>query len=237
MTPSSAGRRETIGFAHRGARSERQENTLDSFRRALELGANGLESDAWITGDGIAVLDHDGVTGPVWRHRAISAQSRTDLPGHIPALSDLYHECGTDYELSLDVKDPAALSVILNVAAASGALDRLWLCYQDWRLMAGWKRVSGAAHLVESTHPNWMPEGLEARAVALAGAGIEAVNMRGDEWTAERVQQVQAVGLRAFAWDAQSAEQIDRLLDLGLDGLYSDHVDRMMAAIRARRQG
>ncbi len=52
-----------IGFAHRGARSERPENTLEAFRRALELGATGLESDAWITADGEVVLDHDGVPG------------------------------------------------------------------------------------------------------------------------------------------------------------------------------
>ena len=38
-----------ITFAHRGARTEAPENTLPAFRRALELGAGGLETDAWVS--------------------------------------------------------------------------------------------------------------------------------------------------------------------------------------------
>jgi glycerophosphoryl diester phosphodiesterase len=224
----------TIGFAHRGARAERRENTLEAFSRALELGATGLESDAWITADGIVVLDHDGVIGPIWRRRAISAQNREDLPGHIPSLAELYRECGAGYELSLDVKDPAALEPIIAEARKVDAAHRLWLCHHDWRLAAGWKRISGISHLVESTHVNWMREGLEMRAAALKEAGIDAVNLRGDQWNPERVEQVHRAALAAFAWDAQSVAEIERLLDLGIDGMYSDHVDRMMTAIRAR---
>src|SRR6476619_1442690 len=50
-----------IAFGHRGARAHAQENTLESFALALRLGATGLESDVWLTTDGVPVLDHDGV--------------------------------------------------------------------------------------------------------------------------------------------------------------------------------
>lgn len=49
-----------IGFAHRGARAYAPENTLEAFALALKLGADGLESDVWLTADGVPVLDHDG---------------------------------------------------------------------------------------------------------------------------------------------------------------------------------
>jgi glycerophosphoryl diester phosphodiesterase len=234
MTPPSGLPRVPIGFAHRGARSERRENTLDAFSRALELGANGLESDAWITADGVVVLDHDGVIGSLWRRRPISTQSRSDLPDHIPSLEELFQECGTDFELSLDIKDPASLESVMRIAGAAGATGKLWLCYQDWRLMAAWKGVTAGAHLVESTHTNWMSEGLGPRAAALDAAGIHAINLHGSDWNAERLKEVHQAGLLGFGWDAQSKAEILRLLDLGLDGLYSDHVDRMVAAIRSR---
>ncbi len=223
-----------IGFAHRGARSERPENTIAAFARALELGATGLESDAWITADGVVVLDHDGVTGPVWRRRAISAQARGELPDHIPSLEDLFHGCGAEYELSLDVKDPAALEGIVGASEAAGITTRLWLCHHDWRLLAGWKSRVGGAHLVESTRVSWMSEGLGPRAHTLKQAGIDALNLHRGEWDPGRVADVHGAGLYALGWDAQSADDISRLLDLGLDGIYSDHVGRMMAGVKAR---
>jgi glycerophosphoryl diester phosphodiesterase len=221
----------TIAFAHRGARSERPENTLDAFTRALELGANGLESDAWLTADGVVVLDHDGVIGPVWRRRAMAACSRAELPDHVPSLTQLYETCGTAYELSLDVKDPAALSGIVAVASSFGAADRLWLCHNDWRPMAAWRRAAPHCHLVESTNLHWMSEGLSARVSALAAAGFAAINLHRSQWDEGALRETHAVGLRAFGWDAQSEEELVRLVELGLDGVYSDHVDRMTRAV------
>src|SRR5688500_9253716 len=78
-----------IGFAHRGARSLAPENTLAACALALRLGATGLESDAWLTEDGVVVLDHDGVVGNRLRRRAILTVARADLPDNFPALADL----------------------------------------------------------------------------------------------------------------------------------------------------
>lgn len=220
-----------IGFAHRGARSERPENTLSAFERALELGANGLESDAWLSADGQAVLDHDGVVGPVWRHRAISTCSRSDLPAHIPTLDELYERCGTGFELSLDVKDPAALGAVMAAARRHGATGRLWLCHHDWRVMAGWRPLVADAHLVESSNLAWMREGLAARVSALAAAGLDALNLHRSQWDRAAVVEVHAVGLAAFAWDAQEEGDLSALVAAGVDGVYSDHVGRMVAVL------
>ncbi len=43
-----------IAFGHRGARAYAPDNTLESFALALRLGATGLESDVWLTADGVA---------------------------------------------------------------------------------------------------------------------------------------------------------------------------------------
>jgi glycerophosphoryl diester phosphodiesterase len=221
-----------IGFAHRGARTERRENTIDAFSWALAEGATGLESDAWITSDGAIVLNHDGVTGPLWRRRAISTRPRSALPDHIASLEELFDECGTDYELSLDLKDPAALEATVRIAQEAGAAERLWLCHDDWKLMAGWKPLTGDAHLVDSTSVSRMTQGVAARARALHDAGIDALNLHRSQWDATVLGEVHAVGVLAFAWDAQCPGEITRLLELGIDGLYSDHVGRLMAAIK-----
>ena len=226
-------RRPPIGFAHRGARAHAPENTLESFRLAVRLGAGGLESDVWLTADGEAVLDHDGLIRQGLRKRPIAEVDRADLPGHIPSLAELYAEVGPALELSLDVKDPAAFDRVVEVATAAGpdALEHLWLCHPDWALIADWRQRCATVRLVDSTFLGHMPNGPERRAAELAGAGVDAVNLHHSEWTGGLVALFHRFGVLCFGWDAQHERILDGLLDDGLDAVYSDHVDRMVDAL------
>ncbi|MET0728621.1 MAG: glycerophosphodiester phosphodiesterase [Acidimicrobiales bacterium] len=226
-------RRPPIGFAHRGARAHAPDNTLEAFRLALRLGASGLESDVWVTADGEAVLDHDGVIRQGLRRRPISSVPRAELPEHIPTLAELYAEVGTLIDLSLDVKDPAAFHRILDAAteAGPGALEHLWLCHPDWRLLAEWRLRCPQVRLVDSTVLGHMPDGPERRAAELAEAGIDAVNLHHSEWTGGLVALFHRFEVLCFGWDAQHERILGTLLDCGIDAVYSDHVDRMTDAL------
>jgi glycerophosphoryl diester phosphodiesterase len=225
-----------IGFAHRGASAHAPENTLEAFTLALRLGATGLESDVWLTADGEAVLDHDGVVGGRLRRRRVADVRRADLPAHIPTLDDLYATCGTDFELSLDVKDPAAAPRVVEIARAAGggAPERLWLCHHDWELVASWRQpLGGDVRLVDSTRLARMKQGPERRAAQLAAAGIDAVNLHRSDWTGGLTTLFHRFDVLAFGWDAQLERHLAELLDMGVDAVYSNHVDRMTDAISA----
>ncbi|MDZ7676446.1 MAG: glycerophosphodiester phosphodiesterase [Acidimicrobiales bacterium] len=223
-------RRPRIGFAHRGARAHAPENTLEAFELARRLGASGLESDVWVTADGVAVLDHDGVVGR-FRRRPIADLARARLPQHIPALAELYEQVGTDLPLSLDVKDPAAFEATIRAAVEAGALDRLWLCHPDWKLVATWRARNEGVHLVDSTRLHKIKEGPERRAMALRDAGIEAINMHHTDWTGGLTTLFHRFGIECFGWDAQLPRILERVLLAGVDAVYSDHVDRMVDAL------
>ncbi len=222
-------------FAHRGARALAAENTLEAFTLALRLGATGLESDVWLTADGEAVLDHDGVVGGRLRRRAIGTLERNDLPHHIPTLDDLYATCGTSMQVSLDVKDPAGFDRVVAVARAAGgdALANLWLCHPHWKLLAEWREHDDTVHLVDSTRLDRIKEGPERRAADLAAAGIDALNMHHLDWTGGLTTLCHRFGVLAFGWDAQTPRVLSELIDAGIDGVYSDHVDRMVDAVTA----
>ncbi len=223
-------RRPPIGFAHRGARAHATENTLEAFTLGLRLGATGLESDVWITADGVPVLDHDGVVGRL-RRTPIAKVDRVDLPDHIPALAELYETVGPDIPLSLDVKDPAAFEATVRTAEEMGAAHALWLCHPDWELVATWRDRSEAIHLVDSTRIGKIAEGPERRAKSLRDAGIEVINMHHSDWTGGLTTLFHRFELECFGWDAQQPRILDGLLDIGIDGVYSDHVDRMVDAM------
>lgn len=228
-----------IGFAHRGARAHAPENTLEAFELALRLGATGLESDVWVTADGVAVLDHDGVVGGLLKRRRIRDVARRDLPSHIPELAALYGELGTDFDLSLDVKDPAAgpVAVQVSMAADPTMVSRLWLCDDDLDRMVSWRTVSPHVRLVDSTRLSRIKQGPERLAAELQAKGIDAVNLHHRDWTGGLVTLFHRFRVQAWGWDAQHDRVLDGLLRMGIDAVFSDHVDRMVDALgrHARR--
>lgn len=222
-----------VAFAHRGARAHAPENTLEAFSLALKLGATGLESDVWITADGELVLDHDGVVSSRLRKRPIAEVVRAALPSHVPTLAELFTLCGTDVAVSLDLKAPDIGQAVVDLAAdvAPHVLERLWLCSPTWQSLLPLR--GQGARLVDSTRLLRIKEGPERRAATLASEGIDAVNMHHTDWSGGLVALFHRFDRVAFGWDLQFEEVLRPALRMGLDGVFSDHVDRMMDAYRA----
>lgn len=228
-------RRPPIAFAHRGASAHAEGNTLDAFRLALRLGATGLETDAWLTADGEVVLHHDGALRSGLRRRPLSQLARHELPPDIPTLEELYDGCGTDYELSVDVKDPAAAPRAVAVATAAGAVGRLWLGGAELRAVVAWRALSPDVRLVDSTRLRRIKGGPERRAATLAAEGVDALNMHWSDWSGGLTTLLHRFGRLTFAWDAQHRRMLDTVLRMGIDGVFSDHVDVMVDAVAGRR--
>jgi glycerophosphoryl diester phosphodiesterase len=222
-----------IAFGHRGARAHAPDNTLAGFELALKLGATGLESDVWVTADGIPVLDHDGVVKrALGKNRPIGELQRATLPGHIPSLIELIDRCGSDYHLSLDLKDATSGQVVIDTVteAAPQMLERLWLCAPSWETLLPLR--GRGAKLVDSTRLSRIKEGAERRAATLREHGIDAINMHHTDWTGGTVTLFHRFDRVAFGWDMQEPHILQAGLRMGLDGIYSDWVDRMIEAYK-----
>src|SRR5579883_3471911 len=119
-----------LRFAHRGAPVPPVcENTLAAFAAALRAGAEGLESDVWLTADGVPVLLHG--SGRL-RGRPVATLRRDELPRQIPSLEQLWQQLGSGFDLALDMAAPQAAATVVELARRYDGLDRLWLTY--WRL-------------------------------------------------------------------------------------------------------
>lgn len=214
-------------FAHRGGRGHGRDNTLATFREALARGATGLETDAWLTADGLVVLDHDGVLrASQGTQQPIADVRRDELPAHVPTLGELYATCGTEFDLAIDVRRPNVAAAIIDEATAHGAGDRLWLVGGSPRLLSGWQRPDYTGRFAMSIKRQARQGDVADRAKQ---AGAHALNMRWPWWTRRWVQQVHDAGLFAFAYDVQWRWAMRRCARLGIDGVFSDHVDRLVA--------
>ncbi len=79
---------------------------------------------------------------------------------------------------------------------------------------------------------SWTAGARTPRRRPVRSAGIEAVNLHHTEWTGglHRAFYHRFEKAWRFAWDVQFERQMDELFDSGIDGVYSDHVDRMLDA-------
>ena len=223
-----------VAFAHRGGKAHAPENTIEAFKLGLKLGATGLESDVWLTADGVPVLDHDGLIKTRFSKRPIGELRRDQLPAFVPSLAELIEACGTGYHLSLDLKAGAGrrvLDVVNDVAP--DLLPRLWLCEPSWQALLPLREHTRGARLVDSTRLARIKEGPERRAATLANEGIDAINMHHTDWNGGLVTLVHRFELCAIAWDLQFEHVLRPILRMGIDGVHSDWVDRMMDAYRA----
>lgn len=220
-----------IAFAHRGARAYAPENTIEAFQLALRLGATGLESDVWVTSDGIAVLDHDGIVRRRGRKIPISEMTQADLPSHIPTVAAMLDAVNGDFDFSLDVKDPSALPATLDaVRLVKPELEpRLWLCHHKWQVVASWRSLT-AAKLVDSTRLSRLKEGPERRAAQLHESGVDCINMHHTDWNGGLVTLFHRFNRYALGWDMQQGYVLDDGIRMGLDGVFSDYTDRMIDA-------
>jgi glycerophosphoryl diester phosphodiesterase len=53
-----SGNRRPQAIAHRGYKAKFPENTMGAFKGAVDVGADALETDIHLSGDGVVVLSH-----------------------------------------------------------------------------------------------------------------------------------------------------------------------------------
>lgn len=191
------------------------ENSLEAFQLALARGVRGLESDVWLSSEGQPVLHH----GPPHKEK------REPL-----SLAELFAACGTDFDLSLDMKGPGTAQATVAVAHAAGFDPRrLWLCGGSGS-SAAWREYDPDVRLV--TDLRWRDALLHAEDVVplIAEQTVDAVNLRHGRWTKRLVRIVHDAGMLAFAWDVNHRWTRTYVLRTGVDGIFSDHASLLVSS-------
>jgi glycerophosphoryl diester phosphodiesterase len=220
-----------ITFAHRGARIDEPENTIPAFRRALELGAAGLETDAWLSSDGEVVLAHDPIVRKGLKRYRLADTTAAQLADlGVPRLADLYETLGRDFDLSVDVKEPGVAAPLMAVARDAGAPERLWMCVEDVDALRS-LRSNHDVRLVHSQRRRALSVPIERHAADLADAGIDAMNMHHTDWSGGLVSLFHRFDVLAFAWDVQEVRHLRTALQIGVDAVYCDRPDRMVSVV------
>jgi glycerophosphoryl diester phosphodiesterase len=249
----------TIVYAHRGASLERPENTLVSFRRALELGADALETDVHLTADGAVVACHDphgervaGVPRSIaasslvevrgWDAGYVFVDARGERPfmgqGHrVPTLDELLGEL-PKVRLNVDLKSeaPELVARFLEIVRRHDAEARVVAAsFRRGPLrrlrVAGWRGEISLAR-VEFAGAWLVPRRLQRRYPPGTRAQIPTRAGPFSLATPRLLAKLRALGLAVDYWTINDPTEAKRLVALGADGIMTDDPARVVPAVR-----
>jgi glycerophosphoryl diester phosphodiesterase len=236
-------------YAHRGASLEYPENSIEAFRRALELGADVLELDIHATRDGVFVVSHDATGERAGVHSRIAdcdwaevstwdaGRSFVDSAGAQPFRGKGIHmvrfeavlEAFATTPLNVDVKRarPDQLRQLLDLIRAARAVERVLLTSFSRHCVAMIDELNYAGAIglsqCDVVRLFFGPERL-SRWLGFCGCRVQIPSSSGPFELTKRtfIERCHRLGLGVDYWVVNDAERASELLDRGADGIVTD---------------
>jgi glycerophosphoryl diester phosphodiesterase len=211
-------------LGHRGA-AELPENTIPSFDKALKNGAHGFELDVRQTSDHKLVVVHGSVVG------SKSVQSSTydeirnlDNGFEIPLLEEVLKKFGKIAYLDIELKLPGFEEAAIELLRSYADPERTLISAFDTDSLA---KVQDLFPELQLGYIYNRTQDEEAR----HNCSIEVVIPQFRLASRELIAEVHDEGLKVFAWTVNDENEIERLLELGVDGIISDYPEKVAAVV------
>lgn len=224
-----------IAVGHRGLMAAEPENTLRSFRRAEQEGADAVELDLRLSRDGALVVMHDATvdrtTDGSGRVADLALAELRALDAgrgeRIPVFEEVADAVRAP--IQAEIKDEAAARVLAGVIERRGLTGRVTvISFHENALRRARARLPGLpVALVTDETTATAPE----RAAALGADLVSCALPRLDTGVVGRCR---AAGLAVISWTVNSDAELARARELGLDGVVTDSpeiVGRVRAAV------
>jgi glycerophosphoryl diester phosphodiesterase len=237
-----------LGFAHRGGAAAGDENTTAAFARAVDLGYRYIETDTHATADGVAVVFHDDtLQRMLGRPGRVGDVTWADLhtvrvggAAAVPRLEEVL-EAWPDVRFNIDCKTDASVAATVDVIDRAAAHDRVLLASFSSARLARIRARTGprVATSVGMREVAALYAGSLAGRPVRVAAGVVAVQIPpayGRLTLASRrfVTYLHRLGLHVHLWTIDDPDQIGHFLDLGVDGIMTDHIEVLRDVYHAR---
>lgn len=235
-------------IAHRGAGTLAPENTLAAFRLGASYGYRCFECDVKLSGDGVPFLLHDATLERTTSGRGRAADQRWhelsqldaggwhsrafagEAPPTLQALATWIRRNG--FTLDLEIKPSpgreretgAAVAQQVRELWSGEAVTPLLTSFRPDALFAAQEAAPELRRglLLDELWPGW-----EGVARALGCTAVVTDHLLMDEALLDRVR---ALGCRALCYTVNDAASAERLIEIAIDGIVTDAVDRFAPA-------
>lgn len=243
-------------IAHRGANRYAPQNTIPAFEKALELRADGTETDVHSTKDGYIVICHNDTvdemsngTGAIGdfmlediRKLDFGSKFSKDFAGTpLPTLEE-YLECmqkGESLEImNIEIKpskyDRADIvKKTIDAVKAYGLFDKLLISSFDYKMLIEAKKYEPACR-VAYLHPIYaqMLTGWFFRPIRLAKKiGCYAMHPHHGFISKSYVEKAHKAGMKVNVWTVDEEKDVIAALEKGVDGIITDCPDYVESVV------
>lgn len=238
-----------IRLAHRGSRTLWPENTMLAFQGAVDLGYRYLELDVRLTSDGVVVVHHDATldrttsgSGPL-KDRSYADLLGLDAAHHfgeehsyphrgsgerIPTLEQVL-TTWPDVHVNIDLKEPGTEWPVAEVITRLRKRDSVLIASFNDRRIARFRRITRGG-VATSVGPAvaaqmWSASRFGRHVTHRAAAFQMPYAQRGFAIDERFVAAIHATGAHLHVWTVNDADDMRRMLALGVDGIVTDRPD------------
>lgn len=245
-------------WAHRGASGYETDNTMEAFKLAIEMGADGLESDVHITKDNHLIFFHDDTVEYQGKQISPSSLTLEQLRSitlknnrNIPTVAEVFEYFkqkttiqGEPIRYSLDLKTLDMGYPLVELAEKIGIAKKVELTPNDnypsfWKYVERYRKLSANIQIVDSAHFEMEPFKRLFRKMYYQNWDkfhkfrLKGVNLKAARATDSAIKQIRDNNLKVYVWDCHTPEKIEAFCRKRVDSIYSNYPD---LAVKIRNQ-
>ena len=224
-----------LKIGHRGAKGHEPENTLISFEKAIEIGADGIELDVHLSLDGHLVVIHDETIDRTTNGKGFVNQLtlqelksfRINEEVEIPTLEEVLdlvnHRCFINIELkNQDAAEKVAQLIEQYISDKNSTHAHFLVSSFDWNALQQARFLNSAIRIGVLTETD-----LDLAISFAKFIKADALNPDFQLLTVEYTTKIQEKGIQVFPWTVNEIEDIERMKSFKVDGIITDFLDRI----------
>lgn len=232
-------------IAHRGASAYEPENTLRAFERAIEMGATQAELDVHLSRDGQVVVIHDPDLSRTTSGRGLVSSLDLDeiqrfdagQGEHVPTLAEVIDRVGSRLRLYIELKGQRTPDPVVALLREKDFVDRaITGSFYPWlpqkvkfldpavrtSVLVGWRDH-------QADFVGWA-QAVEADMLHLCWeSGSPTPHQL---LTPELIRSIRGAGLGIVLWHEERPEELQKLVQMDVDGICTNTPDRLDAVLR-----
>jgi glycerophosphoryl diester phosphodiesterase len=225
----------TLKIGHRGAKGYAPENTLLSFQKAIDLGADGIELDVHLSADGEIVVIHDETIDRTTNGKGIvntlTLQElkafRIENNEQIPTLFEVFDLVNQKCFINIELKNYDTAEKVVRLIERY-VLDKKWnynrflVSSFDWNALRKIRLLNSEIPIGVLTETDLNLAFDFAKFIK-----AEAIHPYFHLLTKENTTQIQEKGIQVFAWTINEIEDIQKIKKFNINGIITDFPDRI----------